>query len=119
MALVNGELVPIDPAEEATILAQRAETHLQLLQNDIIERAQKRLDDFAKTRGYDGILSLCSYVSSPTPKFAAEGSYGIVIRDATWAKLYEILAEVTGGARQPPANFEEIELELPILLWPE
>lgn len=119
MALVNGELVPIDPAEEAAILAERDTKRLQILQNDIVERAQKRLDDFAKTRGYDGILSLCSYVGSPTVKFATEGAYGVVIRDATWAKLHQILAEVTSGIRQPPANFEEIELELPVLLWPE
>ena len=88
------------------------------LLKDVVEQTQARLDDFAKTRNYDGILSLCTYATSTVPKFQTEGQYGVTARDATWAKLYEILAEVEAGARPMPTGFQDIEPELPILEWP-
>lgn len=78
---------------------------------------QARLDDFAKTRGYDGILPACTYATSSVPKFAAEGQYAEEARDATWAKSYEILAAVEAGTRPMP-TIDEIMLELPLLAWP-
>ena len=83
----------------------------------VIDATQKRLDDFARTRNYDGILSLCTYATSPNTKFATEGQYGIVARDATWSKLYEMLDEVQAGTRPIPASFADIESELPTLEW--
>lgn len=79
---------------------------------------QDRLDDFAKTRGYDGILSACTYATSPTPKFATEGQYCIAQRDATWAAAYAILADVEAQNRPAPAGYAAIEAELPALVWP-
>lgn len=79
---------------------------------------QGRLDSFAQTRMYDGILSACSYVASGVPKFAAEAAYCVGARDATWAKGYEIMAAVTGGARPMP-TIEQVEAELPKLAWPQ
>ena len=83
-----------------------------------IDLAQKRLDDFARTRNYDGILSLCTYATSVIPKFKLEGQYGVEVRDATWAKLYTILTEVEAGVRPVPGSFSDIEPELPALAWP-
>lgn len=94
------------------------EQRKQLLMNDIVAATQNRLDTFARTRNYDGILSLCTYATSPTQKFADEGQYGITARDATWAKLYEILAEVQAGTRPMPSNYFDIEPDLPPLAWP-
>lgn len=90
----------------------------QALQDDIVAQTQGRLDAFARTRQYDGILSACTYASSPTPKFAAEGQYCVAQRDATWAKLYEMLAEVEAGTRPIPSGYQDIEPELPALVWP-
>lgn len=84
----------------------------------IIQATQQRLDIFAKTRNYDGILSLCTYATSTNLKFKLEGQYGVEARDATWEKLYEILAEVETGTRPMPIGFKDIESELPILQWP-
>lgn len=78
---------------------------------------QKRLDDFARTRGYDNILSAATYATSTNPKFAVEGQYAVEARDATWAKCYEVLAEVEAGTRPMP-TLEELMAELPVLEWP-
>ena len=80
-------------------------------------RVQARLDTFAKTRGYDGILSACSYATSTNPRFAAEGQYCVEARDATWAKCYEVLAAVEAGSRPMP-TLDELLAELPVLTWP-
>jgi hypothetical protein len=85
----------------------------------IIEKTQQRLDAFAQTRGYDNILSACSYATSTVSKFAVEGQYCVEARDATWLKLYEILAEVESGIREQLTSYTDIENELPQLIWPD
>lgn len=85
---------------------------------EITEKTQARLDAFARTRNYDGILSLCTYATSTVPKFAAEGQCGVNSRDATWATLYSILAEVEAGTRPVPSGYADVEQDLPALAWP-
>jgi hypothetical protein len=80
-------------------------------------KVQARLDAFAKTRGYDGILSACTYATSTNPKFAAEGQYCVQARDATWATCYQILNAVQSNQRPVP-TWNELEAELPVLQWP-
>lgn len=88
------------------------------LQAEIVAATQARLDAFAKTRNYDGILSAATYATSTVTKFAAEGQYAVEARDATWAKLYEMLAEVQAGTRPVPSGYADVEPELPVLAWP-
>jgi hypothetical protein len=88
------------------------------LYRDIVDSTQKRLDDFARTREYDGILSACTYVTSTVIKFKNEGQYCVEVRDATWYKLYEIMEEVTNNTRPVPSGYDDIKSELPILEWP-
>lgn len=78
---------------------------------------QKRLDEFAQSRGYDDILSACTYATSTVPKFKAEGQCCVDARDATWAKCYTVLADVQSGARPMPTK-AELLAELPVLAWP-
>lgn len=78
---------------------------------------QLRLDTFAQTRGYDGILSACTYVNDPIEKFAIEGQYCVQARGETWATGYIILDEVLAGIRPAP-TWEEVEAELPVIEWP-
>jgi len=80
-------------------------------------KVQARLDAFARTRGYDGILSACSYAASTNQKFSAEGRYCVQARDATWAKCYEVLQAVQSGQRPVP-TWAQFEAELPPLAWP-
>lgn len=89
------------------------------LQEQVVAATQKRLDDFARTRNYDGILSACTYATSAVPRFAAEGQYAVQARDATWAALYALLDEVQAGQRPVPDSFEDVVPLLPVLEWPE
>ena len=89
------------------------------LQAMVVQATQERLDDFARTRNYDGILSACTYATSTVPKFAAEGQYAVQARDATWAALYALLAEVQAGTRPAPASFDDVQPLLPVLEWPQ
>ncbi len=100
---------PAAPDTTATAIA---------LQQSIVAAAQKRLDDFARTRNYDGILSAATYATSTNAKFAAEGQYCVLARDQTWAALYAILVQVELGNRPVPTGFADIEDELPVLAWP-
>jgi len=80
------------------------------------QQVQSYLDTTAQTRGYDGILSLCTYATSSNATFAEEGQAGVIWRDAVWTKCYEILAEVQAGTREVP---EDIISELPVINWGE
>ncbi len=100
----------------AIIAAQEAKNNS--IKADIIQQTQQRLDEFAQTRNYDNILSACTYATSPTAKFAAEGQYCVNMRDVTWAKLLEILTNVENKTRPIPENYSEVESELPNLEWP-
>lgn len=78
---------------------------------------QAHLDATARTRNYDGILSLCSYAASTSPKFGPEGLAGVAWRDAVWEACYAILADVQAGSRAvPTAN--ELLAALPVMVWP-
>ena len=97
---------------------QLEQERLLALKSNIESRTQQRLDDFARARNYASMMSFCTSATSANSRFSAEGQYGVAARDATWAKLYEILAEVESGIRPVPANYEDIEPELPALEWP-
>ncbi|HSW19543.1 MAG TPA: hypothetical protein VLJ86_20150 [Ramlibacter sp.] len=87
-------------------------------EDQIVMDAQERLDAFARSRGYDGILSACSYASSAVPQFQAEGAYCVEARDTTWAALAQIKADVVAGLRPVPTRLADIVAELPVLSWP-
>lgn len=100
------EARPIKPVDPAGVQA------------GIVASTQLRLDAFARTRNYDGILSACTYATSSVPKFASEGQYAVQARDATWAALYGLLEEVQAGERPVPESFDGVAPLLPALEWP-
>lgn len=116
--LVAGDIT-IDAVAKSVTRAWTAVVNSERLQASIVAATQSRLDTFAKTRGYDGILSATTYAASTVPQFAAEGQYAVVARDLTWAALYAMLAEVQAGTRPIPDAFSDIEGELPALVWSE
>lgn len=112
---VNDNYVEVWDVQELT-QAEKS-TIANIIKDEIVTHTQESLDLFAKTRNYDGILSLCTYATSPNPKFAAEGQKGVELRDATWTKLYQILEEVQNGTRPMPSSYQDVESELPMLTW--
>ena len=78
---------------------------------------QLLLDETAHGRGYDNMLSLCSYSASTNPRFRGDADLAVPWRDAVWEKGYEILDAVVAGERQIPTR-EELLAELPQFEWP-
>lgn len=118
--MVNGQwqtkwVIEALPAE--TVAVNQAEA-VAALQASIVQATQARLDAFAQTRGYDSILSACTYASSGVLKFATEGQYAVDVRDSTWATLYTLMAQVQAGTAAVPTGFADVEPLLPVLEWP-
>lgn len=116
---IEGEAVYTVEVQTKTAEEIAAETEAKnaKLQKDIIDDTQLRLDTFARTRNYDGILSACTYATDPSPIFSAEGQRCVELRSSTWATLYDILAEVQAGTRPIPSGFADVEPDLPVLTW--
>lgn len=113
------EVAEIDARVLASIpLPESEEAIAARIQAAIVTATQLRLDTFAQTRNYDGILSACTYATSGVPTFAAEGQYCVDARDATWSALYTILGEVLAQTRPMPESFADIVGDLPALAWP-
>lgn len=124
MKLVKGNLVPLSDWDIADLEARQTAAVAQAaqnLKNAILAATQAMLDDFARTRNYDGIMSACTYVNSTNPIFAAEGAYCVQLRDGTWTTLYQMLGQVQAGIRPMPESFEDIAPELPVYsaAWPD
>lgn len=85
----------------------------------VLAYSQRRLDAFAQARGYDNIVSLCSYRDDPFPRFAADATAGIAARSASWAFLWQMQAAHHEG--DPVPEFEAVvaalEAAVP-LAWP-
>ena len=82
---------------EAELIEQTKQMALTAVQN--------MLDNAAKAKGYDSILSACSYAAYPNP-FQADGQEFVAWRGSVWAKCYEILGEVEAGTRLAPTVSE-------------
>lgn len=90
----------------------------QQIKDEITARVQERLDLFAQTKGYDNIVSACSYATSQHLKYGPEGRYCVTAREQTWDAMFAIEADVIAGNRPMPAGYEDIKAELPALVWP-
>ena len=86
------------------------------LENELTADIQNHLDSVARTRGYDGILSLVSYANSTDAVFGPEGIAGRNWRDAVWNSASVILGNVKNGSRAIPTSSALIA-ELPTISW--
>lgn len=77
---------------------------------------QKHLDEFAKQKGYDNIISVCTYATSSNIARALEGQKAVDNRDLVWDHYFSKLELYT----QPNAvlpTVEEYIATLPVLSW--
>jgi hypothetical protein len=107
----NGEKPSLSKLETAWV-----EVQAELMQKKFTDAVQSMLDATAKTKGYDNIVSACSYASVANA-FQAEGIAFLEWRSAVWAKCYQIMAEVQAGTRTVPTE-KELLVELPALALP-
>ncbi len=77
------------------------------------EAIQAKIDTAAQAKGYDNIVSACSYAGYENP-FRAEGEAFGVWRANVWAYGYKQLALIQTGARAIP-TVEEFLAELPTM----
>ncbi len=82
------------------------------IQSVFEQAVQDRLDQAARTRGYDGILSAATYATSKNPRFGPEGIAFRDWRDAVWTYCYQALADVQAGKRAMPTA-KDLIAELP------
>lgn len=78
---------------------------------------QNHLDATVRIRGYDSVVSACSYAASVNP-FQAEGIACLNWRASVWSACYQILSDVNAGLRSTP-TVGELIAELPVMVWPE
>ena len=84
---------------------------------ELTQALQDYLDTTARSRNYDGILSLCSYASSSNLKFGPEGLAGVIWRDTVWAYGYQVMDDCSKGLRPIPTP-SELVAGAPIMVWP-
>lgn len=89
----------------------------EVIQEIVITSVQQRLDSFARERGYDSILSACTYATSSIPQFVQDSKTCTDARDNTWAVLYDLLEQVKQGFADMPQSYADVEPLLPTLTW--
>lgn len=85
--------------------------------NQFVSITQNRLDSFAKIKNYDNMVTACSYIHSSIEEFKNDANRCIELRDLTWVNLFQIFDEIRNGIRNIPSYYEEIEVDLPELVW--
>jgi hypothetical protein len=109
--IINNEPVTIIPEPPEPTPPTEQETIAGL-----VNAVQRHLDATARTRNYDGILSLCTYATSLDSVFSSEGQAGVEWRDACWRYSYQVMYDVKAGHRMTPTP-AELVAELPQINW--
>lgn len=76
------------------------------------EKTQQLLDAKAREKGYDDILSACSYAGYDND-FKAEGEAFGIWRAKVWKYGYGLLNAIAEGKHKMPKSFDEILTEMP------
>lgn len=79
---------------------------------------QAEMDRQAKGKGYDDIVSACSYAVQPAGSpFQAEGAAFLAWRSQVWTQAYAKLAQVQAGTAPMPTP-EQAVADMPALVLP-
>lgn len=102
------------PAPDVAIgLQERQRKRIQAIKAAV----QKRLDDFAQTKHYDGILDACSYKGTATLAYRNQAAYCMDMRDAYWVYTLQAIQDIKNNVRPLP-TVAAFLTELPTLTWP-
>lgn len=82
----------------------------------VISAVQDLLDKTAQSRGYDSMLSLCSYLNSSVSKFHTEATAGLAWRDTVWSECYTMLDAVKEGT-STFNSIDEVLNQLTPIVW--
>jgi hypothetical protein len=107
----------LDPNPANVVIGDVPQATIERVTQLARDQAQKELDDFAKEKMYDGILSACSYSTSTNSAFGAEGQRAVQVRDSYWSGLYGYLDNVKAGVNPVPKGWKDIKDQLPPLAW--
>lgn len=78
---------------------------------------QAEMERRAKLRGYDSLLSACSYAAQPLGSpFQAEGAAFVIMRSTVWADAYVRLAQVEAGESSLPTPADAVAAMPPLVL---
>lgn len=121
-ALINGQasgkIIGSNNSGQPVLMDKPAPTPQQVAAF-ISAAVQKHMDGAARQSGYDDIKSAVTYAEEPAvEKFQLEGLAFRLWRSLSWARCYELWAEVESGAREP-MTADEVISELPALILPE
>ncbi|MDB5822153.1 MAG: putative phage tail fiber protein [Herminiimonas sp.] len=79
---------------------------------------QSELDRQAAAKGYDNILSACTYAIQPVgAPFQAEGAAFVAWRSAVWSQAHAILASVQAGEVVMPTTAQAVA-DMPAVVLP-
>lgn len=82
----------------------------------LTDAVQNHMDKTAQQRGYDNLLSACTYATSSNLPFQAEGQACVEWRDAVWAYCYQVMGNVMSGNVAIP-NESDLIASLPLISW--
>ena len=106
--------------EEGVVSIDRSKvsTDVYLAFEDAIKaEVQKKLDDFAREKGYDDLRSASAYTNSNIEVYRTESIRACELRDLTWYTLYVYFNDVITGVRDLPVTWNDIAQNLPELTW--
>jgi len=100
--------VPVHVGRSAEMIAAETAERTKAVEDGV----QAHLDAEAQTKGYESILSACSYAAYANT-YQVEGQSFIVWRGAVWDYCYAELAKIQAGTRTEP-TLDAFLLELPV-----
>jgi hypothetical protein len=108
------QVQPTDEEIEAEYATQTAKEAMAA----VVTAIQTTLDNGAKAKGYDNIISACTYsMQPPGVMFQAEGQAFVNWRTNVWATAYATLAQVQAGTVPMPTP-EQAVAAMPAYVTP-
>jgi hypothetical protein len=107
---------PVAPVADQFI-STAPEGYMDALTAAVDKHVSGILNDFAKSSGFDSVVSLVSYKDSTVPEWASMANDFIVLRDLMWTTCITMQNELRAGAKPVPKTLLEFATMLPELKY--